>query len=78
MILTLKEAPSLLSQAGWGLILSWDFALRQIPGKYCAIKNSVKIWRLQIFSVSLHKISGTRQFESKLSLHSLAKSLHKI
>ena len=44
----------------------------------CAIKNSVKIWRLQIFSVSLHKISGTRQFESKLSLHSLAKSLHKI
>ena len=27
-------APSLLSQAGWGLILSWDFALQQIPGKY--------------------------------------------
>ena len=34
MILTLKEAPSLLSQAGWGPILSWDFALQQIPGKY--------------------------------------------
>ena len=28
------KAPSLLLQAGWGLILSWDFALRQIPEKY--------------------------------------------
>ena len=42
------------------------------------IKNNLKVWRLQIFSVSLHKICGTQQFESKLSLHSLAKSLHKI
>lgn len=42
------------------------------------IKNNLKVWRFQIFSVSLHKICGTQQFESKLSLHSLAKSLHKI
>ena len=38
-------------------------------------KNCLKIWRLQIFSVSLHKIGGARQFESKLSLRSLAQSL---
>ena len=32
----------------------------------------------QIFFLSLHKISCTRQFESKLSLRSFALSLHKI
>ena len=31
-----------------------------------------------LFAVPLHKISGTRQFESKLSLRSFALSLHKI
>ena len=29
-----RKSPILLSQAGWGLILSWNFALQQIPGKY--------------------------------------------
>ena len=53
MILTLKEAPSLLSQAGWGLILSWDFALRQIPGNiYNAIKNSAPLHSVEL---TIHK-----------------------
>ena len=33
---------------------------------------------LNIFYLPLHKLGGTRQFESKLSLHSLALALHKL
>ena len=92
-----RKAPSLLSQAGWGLIRRlhslrsfhqrlFTFAPVGDGGSiwcrwytwYPLDKNSLKIWRLQIFSVSLQKIGGARQSESKLSLLSLAQSLQKI
>ena len=30
----IKNSPQPTFSSGLGLILSWDFALRQIPGKY--------------------------------------------